>query len=408
MRQKRRIHSQKNMIRHIMVEFHGLSTARSAIWDTDTTSNQSRVRGARVTDKNFREATLKRYGIAVDESVTSLWRRGPYQYFNTIQPPDDVTSKEDVEVWYHNKYKCEDSRVWLALDMIGAESIAHAYSQMLAAEEEEAKFQFHALSHFFLQDEVNVPRSPERKRIAYYKMQWAPKPDGRLLRCPPEVEHNPSDAYSSFGFNTNPDCTFWLTALQFNPRYREDVSDVTFVVSKPQVMTPYFTIEFKKSDTTLEAAVNQLAAAAGLTLYNRVALRAWRLRDTAPDRPLTAKDFEGILHYGIAFAGAKALIYEISPTLRDLASPVLVGGTRGNQPSETDLARFWAGCRISKLTRLNATEATDVLELKRWVNEIQNWGLGKYSKEVRLDVKAIWRQANGGEVDVSLLEDEDT
>ncbi|KAK5110513.1 hypothetical protein LTR85_001003 [Meristemomyces frigidus] len=266
---------------------------------------------------------------------------------------------------------------------------------MLAAEEEEAKFQFHALSHFFLQDEVHVPHSLERKRVAYCKMQWAPKPEGRLLCCAPEMQQTPFDACPPFGFVTNPDCTFWLTALQFNPKHRADVRDITFVVNKPQVMTPYFTIEFKKSDTTLEAAVNQIAAAAALTLYNRVALRAWRLRDTAPDRPLTSQDFEDIFHFGIAFAGEQALIYKISPTLHDLAFPsaVLVGGARGNRPNETDLSR--------------ANEPNNVLELKRWVNEIQNWGLGYYSREVRVDVKGILRQANGGEADVSLLEDEE-
>lgn len=43
--------------------------------------------------------------------------------------------------------------------------------------------------------------------------------------------------------------------------------------------------------------------------------------------------------------------------------------------------------------------------MRRWVNEIQNWGLGKHGGDVKLDIKGILRALDGEEC-VSLLPDD--
>ena len=123
---------------------------------------------------------------------------------------------------------------------------------MVAVGEDEAKFAFFVKMAFFQQDVAHIPRSNSRTRSAYYRMEWAPKPDGQLLRCPPImslVERPGANGRSeaSFAFNNKPDCTFWLPMVQFNPVYRRAVPRLTFMVPKAQVVGPYLTIEFKKA-----------------------------------------------------------------------------------------------------------------------------------------------------------------
>ncbi|KAK0971861.1 hypothetical protein LTR54_017695 [Friedmanniomyces endolithicus] len=51
------------------------------------------------------------------------------------------------------------------------------------------------------------------------------------------------------------------------------------MVPKAEVVGPYLTIKFKKADQDMASAVNQLAAAAAMILFNRVTLRIRRLNE---------------------------------------------------------------------------------------------------------------------------------
>jgi len=272
------------------------------------------------------------------------------------------------------------------------------------AEEEEAKFAFYGKLAFFQQDVAHIPRSNARKRSAYCKMEWAPKSDGDLLRCPPMVSHVGSLAASGrneapFTFNNKPDCTFWLPIVQFNPVYRRAVPRLTFMVPKAEVVGPYLTIKFKKADQDMASAVNQLAAAAAMILFNRVTLRIRRLNEYPLQREQCSvlSHFEGLKHYGIALAAQYANIYVITPRFEE------TGKDRDGQHGAFDVASVWQGCRVRLLVSLDLTREEDVLEMRCWVNEVQAWGLATHSADLIVDVKGIFRKGEGGDERVSLL-----
>ncbi|TKA23379.1 hypothetical protein B0A54_17998 [Friedmanniomyces endolithicus] len=328
----------------------------------------------------------------------------PYRHFGTEAPGRERKSKDELVSWYQTRSGLEDAFIWLSLLPEDVRNVEHEYRQMVAAEEEEAKFAFYGKLAFFQQDVAHIPRSSARKRSAYCKMEWAPKPDGDLLRCPPMVSHVGSLAASGrneapFTFNNKPDCTFWLPMVQFNPVYRRAVPRLTFMVPKAEVVGPYLTIEFKKADQDMASAVNQLAAAAALILFNRVTLRIRRLNEYPLQREQCSvlSHFEGLKHYGIALAAQYANIYVITPRFEE------TGKDRDGQHGAFDVASVWQGCRVRLLVSLDLTREEDVLEMRCWVNEVQAWGLATHSADLIVDVKGILRKGEGGDERVSLL-----
>ncbi|KAK0858494.1 hypothetical protein LTR87_017769 [Friedmanniomyces endolithicus] len=176
-----------------------------------------------------------------------------------------------------------------------------------------------------------------------------------------------------FTFNNKPDCTFWLPIVQFNPVYRRAVPRLTFMVPKAEVVGPYLTIEFKKTDQDMASAVNRRAAAAALILFNRVTLRIRRLNEYPLQREQCSvlSHFEGLKHYGIALAAQYANIYVITPRFEE------TGKDRDGQHCAFDVASVWQGCRA--------------------------WGLATHSADLIVDVKGILRKGEGGDERVSLL-----
>ncbi|KAK0945396.1 hypothetical protein LTS01_026065, partial [Friedmanniomyces endolithicus] len=71
------------------------------------------------------------------------------------------------------------------------------------------------------------------------------------------------------------------------------------MVPKAEVVGPYLTIKFKKADQDMASAVNQLAAAAAMILFNRVTLRIRRLNEYPLQREQCSvlSHFEGLKHY---------------------------------------------------------------------------------------------------------------
>ena len=380
-------------------------SARSIATKTSTVdSRRATHRAPRVTDRSFRDGTLLLHGIDVIEDPTWSDFRGPYRHFGTTPPEEHRKTKEEIVKWYHKQSGLNDSFIWLPLLQEDARNIAYEYQQMVAVEEEEAKFAFFGKLAFFQQDVAHVPRSNLRKRSAYCKMEWAPKPDGQVLHCPPIVKHvgrHAAEATSEpyFAFNNKPDCTFWLPMVQFNPVYRRAVPRLTFMVPKAEVVGPYLTIEFKKADQDATAAVNQLAAAAALILFNRLALRVRRLNEylRSGNASYTPADFDGLKHYGVALAAQYVYIYEATPHLGE----EMEVSDRGDGRLKAE--RIWQGCKLRLLVSLDLTREEEVLEMCSWVNEIQNWGLATHSEDLIVDIKGILRKGEGGDERISLL-----
>jgi hypothetical protein len=60
-----------------------------------------------------------------------------------------------------------------------------------------------------------------------------------------------------YNFDIRPDCSYWVSLQAFNPLYRKIVREYVSV-RKDGILCPYLTIEFKKDDSTLRKARNQV------------------------------------------------------------------------------------------------------------------------------------------------------
>ena len=346
----------------------------------------------KITDKNFRSAILDRYGIHISKKGEVI---SPFQHFST-QDPDLVEFKGSIAKWYQNTHS--DCDVWLSLDREEAENQAKQYLNMQILRENEAKFSHRGKIYFFKEDDMFSTGDPGRCSSTYFKLEWGPTPDDEQLCRPPPINSFASEEEDArlFAFNTNPDCTYWLTLRRLNIMYRKLVETVTHVLPYAKVTAPYLTIEFKKEHTSFAAAENQIAVFAALILFNRVRLRCRRLEACGrKSETWTQDDFADIKHYGIAFSACEASCYIGRPSL---SFEALAPGVELQYP--------WRGCTLSLITICDAVHADGILEIKRWVNEIHNWGLGEHSRNFVLDVKGVLVHGPSGRDRISLLQEE--
>ena len=124
-------------------------------------------------------------------------------------------------------------------------------------------------------------------------------------------------------------------------------------VRKDRILCPYLTIEFKKDDSTLRKARNQVAVASALALYNRWKLKKDRL--DAVKKPWSERHEKVLKHYALTFAGRSYEFWCIEPTLNSQ------GG--------------WIGCRMYRLVQNDCEWREGVGWFVNWINEIHRWGL---------------------------------
>ncbi|KAL9048020.1 MAG: hypothetical protein Q9162_007886 [Coniocarpon cinnabarinum] len=318
---------------------------------------------------SFRNQILGGYGVRIQDKSTEI--ASAYQHFDR-----EPCSRE----WYQEKHR--DSSIWLSLNEDQAQKIVKRYQHLDHIEANEAKYAHHGRTHFFKDDEIE--REPEsRERKSYFELEWGPKPqDSDNLFCPPMIDGK----YRPLSFDSNPDCSYWLTLQRLNESYRRYIQDWTYVKAPSDVAAPYLTIEFKKApQKTLADAVNQLAITLSLTLFNRVLLRCQRLtRQHRRSSSWTPNDFGDIKHYGIAFSANIAHIYVAQPIL----SFKKFGSIKASS-MEDPLKHPWVGCTLERLQICNVVRPQEVIELSEWINEIHHWGMDSHSSEFELDVKAV-------------------
>jgi len=93
-----------------------------------------------------------------------------------------------------------------------------------------------------------------------------------LWRVPPTmvISDSPRDvgeAPELWSWDIRPDCAYWLSLRGFNPRYRFQIQNCTFV--RDWITCPYFSVEFKRDGESEDVAVRQVCAAGALALFNR-------------------------------------------------------------------------------------------------------------------------------------------
>ncbi|KAL9049059.1 MAG: hypothetical protein Q9162_007413 [Coniocarpon cinnabarinum] len=302
----------------------------------------------------------------------------PFIHFGT-QDPETTEYRDIVPEWYQRQWKY--SHVWHSLDRTKAADEAQEYRELIAGRENEAKYSDNTKSYFFKSDKLSNVGLPDRVRKTLSKSLWGPNPGGpggAVLKCPPPVQPVPDTALSPF--DRNPDLTYWLRVESFHPSYRSALPFFVCIDSSGKGTCPYMTVEFKKDrDTTLQEAENQLAISSALVVYNRFLLRCQQLRESG-QKPLKEWDkakFNGIKHYGFVFHEFRATLYIVRPALE---FPPLVGDADSS---------CWRGCDIVPLERFDATVTDSILALKKWMNEIHNWGLGEYCDDIVSDLEAL-------------------
>ena len=319
------------------------------------------------------------YGISITEDSSDFVR--PYRHFDT-KPAESI---QDTMSWYQGQCGHKDCSIWLPLDEDNAKDVARQYEYLGSIGAVEAKYAHRGRTHFFKDDDLTT--GLDRVRKAFFELEWGPKPDGRVhLHCPTSI----NESRRRLTFDSNPDCTYWLTLKRFNPDYRSQIRNFTYVHKGPDVAAPYLTIEFKKAGKSLDHAVNQLMISISLTLFNRVLLRCRQLHHTGVTK-WNAQHFQDIKHYGIAFASSDAKIYEARPEL-DFT----------NLHSLGKISHPWTGCNFTQIADHEVTYATDVIELSKWINEIHHWGLGTYSTQFERDIKRCIESTYKGDIRVSL------
>ena len=179
----------------------------------------------------------------------------------------------------------------------------------------------------------------------------------------------------SYLFRLRPDCAYWLSLQAFSENHRDLVKKAAFTVMN-RITCPYFTIEFKKTDATVEQAWNQAVAASALALYNRYLLKKTRLE--ASKKPWTEDNSQPLRHYALTFTGATATVWIVTPKF--------------SSNSGSDSAWDWAGCVASELWESNCATPQGVGDLVDWINGIHRWGLERHGQSCQDDIKEVLSQ----------------
>ncbi|KAB5514922.1 hypothetical protein GE09DRAFT_1264357 [Coniochaeta sp. 2T2.1] len=163
-------------------------------------------------------------------------------------------------------------------------------------------------------------------------------------------------------WDIRPDCAYWLSLEGFNPRYRFQIQNCTFV--RGYITCPYFTIEFKRDGQSEDVAVRQVAAAGSLALFNR-----WYLHsEVRKARPSLAENLSNLRHYALTYVGSKFVFWVLRPTLND--------GT-------------WKGCTMTRLIGADCADEYGVRELIDWINKVHRWGILEHGPGCERDIKAV-------------------
>lgn len=110
----------------------------------------------------------------------------------------------------------------------------------------------------------------------------------------------------------------------------------------------YLTVEFKRDDSTLTAAINQVATASALALYNRFLLKQKRLQ--ARGKKWNEQNFKKLRHYGLTFTGDKYAFWCTTPTKSEDWN--------------------WKGRKMIRAYQSDCSHLAGVRNIVDWINEI--------------------------------------
>lgn len=237
------------------------SRSRTSASQTSKSSTKARVR-----DADFRCKVLLPRGITIPAAIE---QSDPFAHFGTPKPDDRAQ--------YHT-LEC-DTAVWLNLTDEAKKQVSLEYHCMQHDRLCEAEFASFAREHLLRRDRRSLEYRETRAWRTERMIELVARPaasDSSKWRPPPAIATANAPEYS---FDIRPDCQYWLSISSFNPEYTRLFGRYVYVHQR-RITCPYLTVEFKRDESTLELAQNQVAVAAAVALYNRSLLKLGRLRAT--------------------------------------------------------------------------------------------------------------------------------
>ena len=328
---------------------------------SDTTVSDMKLKAPSPYNKDFGKRVLHPRSII----ISKLYTVKAHKHFNVEEPTGDRI------LYYTKKREAAASSVWLRDDISFIEDIIREYSCMHRRNLCEAEFASYARETILKRDRrvLNLLQSDGQRCWRTERMiELVAKPTVETWECPPLVDKEYAKIgdtpMTDYEFDLRPDCAYWLSLQAFDPDYMFQVEEHTFVMNET-ITCPYLTIEFKKDDSEERVAVNQVAAAAALALYNRFQLRK-RSIEISKQR-WDQERVEPLKHYGMTFMGYRYSVWCIRVQLTKKFE--------------------WNGCHMERVHLGNCLSATGVRDLIDWVNEIHCWGLTMHGPECQNDIK---------------------
>jgi hypothetical protein len=306
-------------------------------------------------------------GIHIDQKNVYVTA---FHHFETTPPPEDTPRS----LHYKSQEDLSQTTLWLDGTADFIDDLKNEYTVLTFHQNPEAEFADVGQQSLLLKEPRRMNRNTGGKFVPERCLQERLKPSGELWLEPPITQ--PDKPTRSYTFDIRPDCSYWVSLAGFKSQWRHTVESIVSIHREKQgLLCPYLTVEFKKDASTMDKAIDQVATAGSLTLYNRYFLRKQHLDKIGEG--YTEKKWRDVRHYGLTFEGSKFKIWCIEPTI-DYAD-----GT-------------WHGCRMEKLSAGDCTADEAAIEnLINWINEVHAWGLGVHGPACMFDVKVVLLRSKG-------------
>ena len=348
------------------------STSRSA--KSSNTTPTARTIYAKPTDSDYQATILASRGISIDEIQPS---QSAFAHFGTEEPTGEHIP------YYEALPKGSGTSVWLDVAEDFADDVVREYDYMSVCSLCEAEFATYAKETLLKRDARSLKDDATRPWMTERMVELTTRTDAALKWAEPPLISNDIQS-KAYRYDIRPDCSYWLSLQAINPNYKDLVSEWVYVM-KERITCPYFTVEFKKDESTLEAVINQVATASALALYNRHQLKHTRL--AVCGKPWRERDVESLRHYALTFTGHSYMFWCMRPKVDP-------SGKHG-----------WVGCVMVRVRRGNCSRVSGVQNFVSWVNEIHRWGLTVHGPACEKDIKyCIERKSPGIRTSLGLEE----
>ena len=237
---------------------------------------------------NFSKLVLHPRAITINDTNSIV--PSAFAHFGTNEPPDgevvDYTQLVALGGAAHN--------FWVVLDDDAVGDIAAEYREMRGLGLCEEEFATFAKTHFLRGELRSRNVSEDRQWRAERMLQLVcPPKENAHWRVPPVMVTSDSprdvgEAPELWSWDIRPDCAYWLSLRGFNPRYRFQIQNCTFI--RDWITCPYLSVEFKRDGESEDVAVRQVCAAGALALFNRCYLHLEARKAATPNKSLVGNN----------------------------------------------------------------------------------------------------------------------